>query len=338
VARAESSVLVRPDPVTGTDSDGAPHVPLVRLLVRHPRVTAPILILTLLGVAAAQSLAPSAYRAVGSVVLATPAQDPSRLPASIAQVSDAMTAMQAPDVRESFLVDDASFSANMLDRTTLVLTASADRPAAAEETVLAAATWLGREITDRQDAADIPIGDRLEGRLLTPTVVARRVAAGTYTAEAVLWIDGLGGVEENPYQASAITSRLLALWLTGTEGRATVESRIGSDTEYFIVYDPWEPLPVIDVITEGSDASQVVAAFSEVASVMQLDLEGRQSRAQVPVAQRIFVDELARPMTAEDISPAVAPLAVVVLLLGLASAGGAAALLEQRARRSPGAG
>jgi hypothetical protein len=335
VVRAESSLLVRPDRPTRPDNDEVQHISLVALLVRHRRVTAPILILTLLGVAAAQMLAPSAYRAVGSVVLATPAQDPSRLPASIAQVSDAMTEMQRSDVRDSFLVDDASFSATMLDRTTLALAAEADRPAAAEETVLAAATWLRQEFTDRQETAGIPASDRLEGRLLTPTVVARRAAAGTYTAEAVLWIDGLAGSEENPYQASPVTSRLLTLWLTGTEGRATVEDRIGPNTGYLLVYDPRQSLPSIDIITEGSDAGHVVAAFSEIAAIMQLDLEGRQSRAQVPMAQRIFVDDLARPLVAEDISPAAAPLAVPVFLLGLTCASGTAALLEHRARRAP---
>jgi hypothetical protein len=332
VATAEADVLLRPAN-TEPDDDRAQHVPLTALLFRHRRVTVPILILAMLGAATAQLVAPHTYRAVGSIVLATPTQDPSRLPASIAQVSDAIAEMQRTDVRSGFLAADADFSATLLDRTTLVLTASADGPDVAEQTVLAAASWLGREITARQDDADIPLGDQLEGRLLTPTVVARRNAGSSYTAEAVVWIDGLGGAEENPYQASAVTSRLLTLWLTSVEGRAAVESRIGPDVSYLLVFDPWGPLPSIDIVTEGADAGEVIEAFHEIAAIMQLDLEGRQSRAQVPLARRIFVEELAEPLSVEDVGPALAPFAVVALLMGLASAGGAAALLDRRARQ-----
>jgi hypothetical protein len=311
------------------------HVSLIALLWRQRRITLPILALTVVASVVAQVTAPPHYRAVGSVVLATSSQDPSRLPESIAQVSDAMAEMQRAEVRDTFLVEDADFSASMLDRTTLVVGASARRADAAEETVTAAVTWLRTAIEERQDLADIPPGDRLEGRLLTPTVVARRTAAGTYAAEAVVWVDGLSGAQQNPYQASPVTTRLLSLSLASTEGRETIATRIGPNITYIVAHDPWGPLPTLDIVTEGPDRRQVIEAFAAITTVLQLELEGRQSRAQVPLAQRIFVDVLAQPATAEDTSPAVSPLAVVVAMLGLALAGGAAAVRERRANDAP---
>src|SRR5690606_30108358 len=109
----------------------------------------------------------------------------------------------------TFAVGDASVSAGLVDGTALVISATATDASAAERTVSGAIRWLGEQLSERQQSAGIPDPDQLAGRLLTPTVVARPDRMGSYEAEAVIWVDGLGGAAENPFVASTETAQLL---------------------------------------------------------------------------------------------------------------------------------
>jgi hypothetical protein len=319
---------VRSDP----PGEPAVHASLAALLLRHWRVTAPILLLTAIAFGLVQANAPSTYRASGTVMLATPAQDPSRLPASIIQLSDAIDEMQRFEIRESLAVGDASVSARLVDRTTLVIASSSSNGRDAERSVTEAIRWLQTELTSRQEAGGIAEVDRLTGRLLTPTVVARRLGDDAFAAEAVMWVDGLGGAEENPFQASPATARLLIVALSGVEGRGSIEDRIDPGVNYAISQDATEDLAALVIATQGSDADEILAAFDAIVAVMDLELGGRQARAQVPVARRVFLDVLSRPQVATDESPSVHPVPALIALLGIAAAGGAGAVAHSRER------
>jgi hypothetical protein len=308
------------------------HVSLAGLLLRNWRVSTPILILTAMACGLVQTSAPATFAASGTVMLATPAQDPSRLPAAIIELSEAIDEMQRFEVRESLAVGNASVSARLVDRTILVITSSADDGRDAERSVTGAIRWLETELTSRQEAAGITEQDRLTGRLLTPTVIARRLNDDSYAAEAVVWVDGLGGAEENPFDASPSTARLLLVALSGVEGRGNIEDRIGPDVDYAISQDETEDLSGLVIVTEGADADDTIAAFDAIVSVMDLELAGRQTRAQVPVVRRVFVDVLSRPEVATDESPSVHPASVLIACLGVAAAGGAGALDRRRQR------
>jgi hypothetical protein len=262
-------------------------------------------------------------------MLASPGFDPSRVPESVAHLEAAISELQRQDA-PSFAVGDATLAAELVERTTLVISASATDASSAERSVSEAVRWLGTELSERQGSAGIPPPDQLAGRLLTPTVVARLDRPNGYEAEAVVWIDGLGGAEENPFVASQETARLLVSALSSANGDRLIEDRIGEGVDFSLYQDRADELPTIIITTAGSDADAVVASFDAIASVLDLELTGRQVRAQVSSAQRIFVDVLARPERPTDLSPTVHPLATLIGLAGVVVAGGAGGLMQRR--------
>jgi hypothetical protein len=314
-------------PATG--GAGPSHVSLLSLLLRHWRVTLPILLVAAAASLFVQSTMRPTFSAVGTVMVASPGWDPSRVPESIAHLEAAVSEMQQPDA-QSFAVGNATVSAGLVERTTLVITASATDASAAERTVSGGVTWLRTELSERQASAGIPDPDQLAGRLLTPTVVARSDRAGGYEAEAVVWIDGLGGAEENPFVASKETARLLVSALSSADGERLIEDRIGDGVSFSLFQDRADELPTIIITTAGDDSHEVVTAFDAITSVLDLELTGRQVQAQVGSAQRIFIDVLARPERPTDLSPTVHPLAILIALTGLAAAGGAGGLTQRR--------
>jgi hypothetical protein len=308
----------------------ANHITLFQLLVRYWRVTVPILALAVAGVMVVQTTAPRDLRAEGAVILATPDLDWTRASGSLVYLSEALEELQQEEVTATLTTRDATLSAALTDRTTLHVGSTADRPRAAESTVSAAVAWLQDELTERQQRAGISGTDQLAARLLTPNVVARQEPDGTYVAEAAIWVDGLGGAEANPYAPSAATVRFLAITLSSADGRAAVASRIGDGIGYAVRRDPTEGLPLLTIAVSGHDGEAILTAFDEIAAVMDLELDGRQARAQVPPSRRIFVEVLARPERVRDHSPTFQNLAVVIALLGVALAGGAAGLVRRR--------
>jgi hypothetical protein len=309
------------------------HVTLLQLLTRYWRVTVPILLASIVAAVAVQQLMPPNYRAAGSVMLATPAQDPRPMAAPLVQLSETVDELQGLEVRDLLVSGDAAFSAQLLDQTTLIVTAASRNASTAEETVTAAVEWFGASLEERQRSADIAPEDRLSSQLLTPVIQAHRAAVGAYEAEAILWIEGLRSSGDNPYQASPVTARLLAVWLSGDEGREALSEWIGPGADFAVAHDPWGPLPTLDIVTHGRDSDSAVAAFDEIVELLELELNSRQARAQVPIPRRLFIDVLARPEDPVDTRPPLEPLAVLVFLAGLAAAGGTAGYLHTK--RSP---
>jgi hypothetical protein len=309
------------------------HVTLLHLLSRYWRVTVPIMAVAAAGALAVQASAPPDLRAEGAVILASAELDRSRSSESLVHLTRALNDLQREEVAASLTTSDAVLTADLTDRMTLHIGATADRARAAESTVSAAAEWLQNELAERQRQAGISGVDQLAARLLTPTVVGRQGSDGAYVAETVIWIDGLGGAETNPYAPSAQTAQFLALLLSSADGRETVASRVGDGVRFTVRQDPTENLPVLTVTTAGHDAVSLSRAFDEVVAVLNLELEGRQARAQVPPARRIFVEVLARPESALDLSPTVEAPAVMIALSGIVVAGSVAGLLRRRQAR-----
>jgi hypothetical protein len=309
------------------------HVTLIQLLVQHRRVTVPILILAGGVALLIQVTSVPLFRASGTVMLASPAQDPSRVAESTVHLKRAVAELQGMDAHEDTAVGSAEWTAELSDDSTLHFSATAESRSSAERTVAAAIDRLERDLLDRQQTAGIPDADRLVGRLLTPRVVARQAGDRTYVADAVIWVDGVAGAEENPFTASQPTARLLALTLSAPEGRNAVQERVGSDVQFDLRYDGSGDLPTLDVTTQGGDQDEVVAAFDAITGLLDLELAGRQSRAQVPLSRRIFVDVLARPLVGIDTRPTLEPAAILALLLGVAGAAGAAGLQRRKLRR-----
>jgi hypothetical protein len=89
------------------------------------------------------------------------------------------------------------------------------------------------------------------------------------------------------------------------------------------------------IMTEGRQAEPLLAAFDQIVDVLDLELNGRQARAQVAPSQRTFIDVLARPRELIDDAPTVHPLTMLIAFLGLGAAGGAGALVRRRKLDEP---
>lgn len=314
------------------------------LLVRQWKVTAPILVAFLaLAVYLALSGPPPTYEASGQVLLARPEFDPSRLPENVIDVPGTAERLVSSEVAPEIVDESARLTATAHDHTTIEVTVAGPSAGATEQGLVAAIDWLEEDAASSQQEASVPEAERLAWLLLTPDTRALTQVDGSYRAAATLWIEGLSGLDENPYARFSQLPRVMQITLTSEDRRAQIHERLGGGVDYGITA-PTRRLsaPLLDVRTSGADPDRTLAAFDLVVDEIGQELQQRQSRASVPVTRRVFVDVIAPPIESVPQEQGLPLGAASVALLGVVAAGGAAASAElgwhrrfRRTRRPP---
>jgi hypothetical protein len=296
------------------------------------RISVPILVLTLGFVWVVQANATPRYSASGTVMLSPPSLAPMRTSdAGSIDLEEVMAEFAAASRDEGRISPSgSSVAGHLVDASVIEFSAEGSAALDVERALGEALEWLDLELERRQSLIDVIPADRLQSRLLTPNIVARARPGGGYIGDAIVWVDGIDGPEENPYDPSSTTMRLLTIGLLEGDDRQLIENRIGPETDYTIYQQRADDIAAATILVQGPTRAGVLAAFDEIVTVLDLQLEARQARAGVPPARRIFVDALAPPTQVDDVTPRVQSASVVVLLLGVGLAGGLSALLWRR--------
>lgn len=305
---------------------------LIRVVLRRWYVALPIILASMGAAWWVQSNTPPTYEATGSILLASPELDPSRIPFVVADVGARVSELDEPEVLQQLAEQDASFAVEPVDTTTLTIRAVGEAPEAAAETVENVVSWLRTEIEASQTASTIPADERVEVRTLHPVVVPEEQDDGSFRAEAtVLFIDPTAGTV-NPYGPTASTGRLLEVSLESDSGVERIEAQAADGIEYDV--DQYSrDAPILTVTVLGHDPGGVIEAFTIIHGELGADLERRQARAEVPSSRRVTTEVIAAPEFVEDVSPPVERSAAVFLAVGGLLAIGLALLVENIAAR-----
>jgi hypothetical protein len=270
-------------------------ITIVQAVFRRWYVSVPLVIVGAIAAFYVQSATPPAYQAEGQLLLADPSLDPSGLPTSVVQLDDILSAIIDPSVRDQLKAEDAEYSVEAEDESTMMVTVNASSESGAESTALAVNRWIRDHVEAEQEAADFPDSERLQVRggervVMTTDPQARTVQA----VSAITLFDPTAGFV-NPYVASLTTVRLLIVAVESDAGRAAVLERTGPGVGFLLTQSPRDAAPIMGVTTTGSDQASVLTAFEAVREVIDDELQSRQERAEIPMTRRTRVEALAVP-------------------------------------------
>jgi hypothetical protein len=301
--------------------------PILRTLLSHWRASVPILLVAVLAGSLVQLRHQPEYVAAGAMLLAPPELSPARSPETVVDIDELVERFETAAADR-----DGEARARLMDRTTLELTSRTTNAVSTEWSLREAVDWFEDEVAAQQESADVPQRDRLSWRMLTPELRANQQEDGHYVAQAIMWLEGLTGSEENPYVAGGQTAQILRITMTSGEGESLVRELIGPDIDYAIGRPDSRRLPLMPVSTQGRDADSVIAAFDLLIEATEDELNARQARAGVPVSRRVTLDVIVRPMRPESTEEGLSTKTLGTLALGVLLAIAATGLLEVRRR------
>ena len=235
--------------------------------------------------------------------------------------------LQSGEVRER--VADAGGGADYtvtVEDALMRVTASSQERDAVVPTVTGVFDELERELSEHQDARDVPEERRYSASAVnTPTDASIRAEAGgedaptTYTASgSVRLVNPRGEAgQTNPYAESHVfTVQVLAEVLRGDAAMAALEQR-GATGDFDVSYDGG----ILTVEAFGESGAEAQATFEGALEIARQELDRRQDAYDVPASERLDLYELSVP-------PAPTPQDTDLLrpMLMLAGLGGAAAV------------
>jgi hypothetical protein len=313
-------------------------ITVVQAVLRRWYISIPILAAATVAAFLIQSNAPPVYQAQGQLLLADPTLDPSGLPASAVDVDALLRQLDSDAVRAALEVDDAVYTVEAEDRTTLTVVVRASEEAAAESTALAIRGWMQDEVDGVQEEAGFSEEERLQVRGgERVTISSDPVADSAQAVSTITLFDPTAGIV-NPFAPSLATARLLIVAVEADESRLAVLEQTGPGTGFLLSQSPRDAAPIMGVTTTGGDPNRVIDAFEVVAQQVDAELQARQERAEIPTSRRTRVETLAAPGRATDISPPVERAAGAIFglggLLALSTAVAADSMLARRRGRS----
>ena len=319
-------------------------IELLKLIWRRRYVALPVLLLTAAAAVVMQLNLPREYEARGTLILATPEQDPSRSPLLPAELDFAVAQLRTqPGVAS--IVDAggiADFTIQRVDDLRVVVRVPQDSEAA-ERTVTLVMERIRDHIYERQDDADIPEDERTqvrtESHVVEPDPEPEGEPTDAVTAEpsietvgTLILVDPTGG-RGNPYSASDSTSRVLQLALQSDGGRMMIQQLVGSEDFVGFGVSPQGSPGIIGVTTYAHDPTVALEAFSVVHEALSDELDRRQVRANVPTSRRLVLEVVAAPQEPIDVTGPVDRAVAAVVGLGGLLAVGLVLLVENLAPR-----
>jgi hypothetical protein len=308
---------------------------LVRIFFRRWAVTVPIIVLTLAAATYVQVNVPPQYQARGSVLLATPELDPSRLPSSVVDLPSLVDELETEQTASGLVAPGSEILVRIREDGVFETNSVSTSAEAAEQTVENVIAWLIEEVARVQVEADVPESERIRARNLTPIVAAEEQDGNRYQATGAISLEDPSLNMTNPFGATLETALLLEEAVGGDAGRRRVADLTGPGASFQFSSADRSASPILRIDTFGSDPETVLEAFEHVRVVLDEELTARQDRAEVPTLRQVRVETLTAPGTVSDISPPVSrAVALIVGLGGLLALGLAIALESLLSRRS----
>lgn len=303
---------------------------IIGSVLRRWYIVTPIVLVAAALALTVQSNTPSQYQAAGSVLLANPELDPSRLPLTSSILDDVVADLQAAADADEF-APATEVSVYRRDVTAIGVDLSAGSEDEVREGVEAVSDALAEILAAIQEENDIPAADRTEvlpGGIEVAVDDGSFETGGQIAASSVINLsDPTAGIV-NPFGASAQTARVLEVALESDEGRLAMAQRAGRGVAFDITQETRDVAPIVQITTLGSDPELVLEDFDLVVDVLGDELDARQATAQVPESRRVILEVLAAPRGVMDVSPPVSRVAAAVLGLGGLLGVGIALLVE----------
>jgi hypothetical protein len=307
-------------------------ISVVVTVLKRWRITVPIVLLAVGVAVLVESRVPPQFTASGSLLLSHPELDPSRLPLATDDLERILGGVQSAADEGELADGDGEVALRRLDSESIELTVIASSEARGWDVTQAVADTLGQEISELQEANEVPPGERTEVVQSEAEIVSPEEAQETEIVSVLYLHDPTAGID-NPFGATSQTARVLQVALESDRGYDALEEAAGHRMEYAISQTERDEAPIIEVQTVGDSASRVLGDFELVVDAVARELEARQARALVPETRRVVIEVIAAPETVEDVSPPVSRLAAAIIGLGGIAALGTALLAESIARR-----
>ena len=314
-------------------------VTLLQLMIRRWWVTVPILIATVVATANVQSDAPKEYEVSGTVLIATPDLDSTRLPLTVVDVSSAVAQVSDEETADRAVAADGTddFQVRRVSPTRVEVRVRASGPEATTtaEFVL---DELAAIVLERQETADLPVAERLvpiaevfEPDADVPDDLDTEVPEGTTLG--VLELYDPAADFENPYSADADTAQVLRFAAESDLARQRMVDLIGTeDIEFEVSAEGGPGILAITALAPTPEAS--LGLFDGITDFLAEQLDVRQQRAGVPTTRTLRIEVLAAAEEVADVSPPLDRLAVAVFTLGGLMMVGLVLLVENLAPRA----
>lgn len=314
-------------------------VTLIKIMGRRWWVTVPILIATVVAAANVQSDAPREFEVSGTVLIATPDLDSSRLPLTVVDVPSAVAQVSDDETADRAVAADGTddFQVRRVSSTRVEVRVRASGPAA-NRTAEFVLDELSTIILDRQEAAELPVDEWLVP--ITEVFEADADVPGQDVDVEIPEGTTLGVLDlydpaadfENPYGADGDTAQVLRFAAESDLAHQRMMDLIRTeDIEFEVSAEGGPGILAITALAPTPDGA--LSLFDGITDFLAEQLDVRQERAGVPTTRKLQIEVLAMPEQVEDVSPPLARLAVAVFTLGALVMVGLVLLVENLAPR-----
>jgi hypothetical protein len=286
------------------------------VMVRRWYVSLPVLLVTFVAAVYLQASSEPRYEARGSVLLTEPQLDPSGLPASVVTTSHLIDRVEAGEAATAIGEAGGDFVIRGGDDgfEVVAIAASAEEAQSAARSIQ---DQLVAAVEDLQVEAEIPQDERLRVSAVSPVAATEQQTNGAFQATGTVFIEDPTADAMNPFAANNLTGRVLEVAVMSDAGRALVAERTSPGVSFRVTQNLPDAAPILEIATYGSVPDEVLAAFDQVATVVDEELDRRQARAEVPSTRRVRVEALAVPRSVVDVSPPVSRAVATIVALGL---------------------
>lgn len=321
-------------------------VSLLKVMLRRWPVVLPIVILTGIAAVLVNDNAPRQFEVSGTVLLATPDLDSTRLPGAVVNLPGAVSELTSPAGTERLVAAGATenFSVRRVsgDRVEVRVRDDSPRGIDTAEVVL---EHLADLVIERQEAADLPVEERLvpltevldvevagaeggfaDGEVDNEVEVPRGMTLG------ILELDDPTAGFENPFGANDATAQVIKFAVESDEAFERLKAEFGTEDIEFEVAAEGGP-GIMSITALGPTPEATLLLFDRVTELLSEQLSIRQERAGVPSTQRVEVEVLAEAREVTDVTPPVDRAVAATVGLGGILAVGLVLLVENLAPR-----
>lgn len=287
-----------------------------------------LVVLTVTGVWLLESETGASYSASGTVMIARPEVDPSRVASRSVNLAVAIAATSTSDAREAF-VDEGGrddYRIIQVSENRLQVLAIGD---GAPDGVRAVLRSLADVVASQQLEAGVDVDERIRPRLFVQVaedeLESLAAMQGRVSGEppeiigTLVLEDPLAGVE-NALGSPATATRLVTLSIKSDAGTAAVLDTLPDGVGFWIDSFDRRARELLTVTTTGPEPTDVVDAFDVVVAAVDAELQRRQEQAEVPSDARLLVDVVATPLVATKVDAGLSTNAFLILTLGLGTA------------------
>jgi capsular polysaccharide biosynthesis protein len=320
------------------------HVDLVavlRVAMRRWLVTVPVLLIAIgVGVWLERSVDP-VYEAAGSLLVTAQSTDDRPSPGDVIDLSEVAERVRLGDEARELAAASPSTAVTLEPTSATVVQIVVEGPDAAAVSAAAddLADLVVADVDGVQTDAGIEEDERLTAsrtaEIVDPQVDEDDDGETIFISAVGVQLDDPFAARENPLAADLATARIIQVVGQSDRARQLVDAADPQVADYSLELEDFDQAPLVDISVLAPTEADALEGFDTVVAVVDELLDERQATAGVPSFDRVSVEPLAAPGSADNVSPPVSVGLVVVLALGVVLALVLAVLRENVvARRS----